>query len=249
MPAHPRHIDILPGSCFVSGMGAKDDERLVTLAVVQALRRLGLRVAAMTPVAADAIRQAGGWTSPHLEHLGRAGSFGLPGPALSPYVLPAAATPVQAAQQAGLRVEAEAIVETYQVLSTWADAIVVEGVGGLCVPLGPSLAVHDVARRLSLPLVIALHADEDAPRRAQCALSLAEANGTQVVAWVATNVTREAAHVLPLLAECLGTPALGTLPGHARTADHAADCLDLQALQQALAVPGRARSRATRTRH
>lgn len=237
MSHRPRPVDFLPGSCFVSGMDVGDNERLATLAMVQALRYLGLRVAAMTPLAVDGFEHAGSWTSPHLELLRRAGSFHFPAPALSPYVLPAASTPLLAAQEAGLQVDAEAVVETFQVLSTWADAIVVEGVGGLSVPLGPLLAVHDVARRLALPLVLALRADDGAPSRARRALALASAGGIEVAGWVATGITPNTADMVAVLADCVGMPALGALPPHARDGADAIAYIDLQAVQQALAVP------------
>lgn len=227
---------VLPGSCFVSGLGEVDDERIATAALVHAFKALGLLVAAMTPMALDGIFQAGRWTSEHLEYLGREGSFGLPGPALSPYVLPPAASPALAAQQAGLRIKGQAVVETYQVLSTWADVIVVEGVGGLGVELGPSLAVHDLVRRLSLPLILAIRPDDDALRRTANAMQLARAKGVRVAGWIATGVTEEAAQALPSLTAALGGPAMAQLPLHAASGKAASEHMDLAALQASLAL-------------
>ena len=181
---------VLPGSCFVSGLGADDGERIATAALIHGLRALGLRVAAMTPMVSDAVLQAGRWTSEHLDALGREGSFELPGPALSPYVLPSAPTPALAAELAGLHIKGQAVIETYDVLATWADVVVVEGVGGLAVRLGPSLAVHDIVRRLALPLVLAIHPDADAPERAMCAKGFASKVGVRIAGWIATDVGR-----------------------------------------------------------
>lgn len=226
----------LPGSCFVSGLGASDDERIAATVLVHGLKALGLLVAAMTPMALDGVFQAGRWTSAHLEHLGREGSFGLPSPALSPYVLPPAATPALAAQQAGLHIKGQAVVETYQVLATWADVIVVEGVGGLEVPLGPSLAVHDVVRHLALPLVLAIRPDESALQRVAGGLHRARAAGVRVAGWIATGVSDESAQALPVLAAVLGQPAMAALPLHAASGQAAARHLDLAALRATLEV-------------
>jgi len=235
---HPRAaLSRSPGSCFVSGMAPDDGEPLAVLALVHALRALGLTVTAMTPLVADATHHAGRWMSPSLDRLSRAGSFGLPAAALSPYVLPRAATPAQAVAQAGAHVEARAVAETYQVLSTWADVVVVEGVGGLDERLGPSLAVHGVAAHLDLPLVLALRPDPGAPKRAERALALAHEHRMRIAGWVATGVTPDGEGMLSLLRERLQMPLLGLLPMDARDGAQAAAHLDGRALCRALEVP------------
>lgn len=231
-------VNRLAGSCFVSGMAATDGEELGAIAIVHALRGLGLHVTAMTPLVRDAVRHAGRWTSPHLDRLARAGSFGLPGPVLSPYLFPPAPSPALAARQAGARVEPQAVVETYQVLSTWADAVVVQGAGGLEEHLGPSLAVHDIAARLGLPLVLTLRADGNAPHRAHRALALARANAVRLAGWLAVGVTSGSKGVMPVITNQLGMEPFGVLPAHLNEGEHAARHLDLQALRRALELPG-----------
>ncbi|VTU24842.1 ATP-dependent dethiobiotin synthetase BioD 1 [Variovorax sp. PBL-H6] len=238
MPARRTLAQALPGSCFVSGMAAGDGEQLGALAVVLALRFLGLRVAAMTPLVADAVQQSGRWSSPRLECLGRASSFGVPPDVLSPYVLPPASSPSAAVQQAGARVEARAVVETYEVLSTWADAVVVAGVGGLDEPLGPALHVHEVAGRLALPLLLTLRADADAPRRARRALDLTRAHGVRLAGWVAMGDTPGNADMRSRVADVLGMAPLGVVPSDARASADAVAHLDLQALHRALGMRG-----------
>lgn len=214
-----------------------DDEPLGALALVHALRRLGLRVVAMAPLVNDAVEQAGVWVSPRLERLRRAGSFGLPGAALSPYVLPRAPSSAGAAQDPGRRVEAQAVVETYQVLSTWADAVVVESAGGLEELLSPHLAVHEVAGRLALPLVLTLRPDADAPRRACRALALARASDVPLAGWLLTGSEPAADPVVGLLTARLGSAPLGALPADASHVAEAAAHIDLHALSRALHLP------------
>jgi dethiobiotin synthetase len=235
---------VLPGSCFVSGLGADDGERIATLAVIRGLRALGLRVAAMTPMVLDGVSRAGHWTSERLDVLGREGSFALPGRALSPYVLPPAPTPADAAIRAGLHIKSEAVVETYQVLATWADAIVVEGVGGLAVRLGPSLAVLNVVRRLALPLVLAIHPDTEAPRRAAAALCSARKAGVRIAGWIATGMGSDRGSdrdsdvpgTLAILTAMMGGQPIAELPLHADSGQAAVRHVELSMLRGALAV-------------
>jgi len=70
------------------------------------------------------------------------------GPAVSPHL---------AAELAGAPIDARALVDSLQAATTTAGAAraVVEGVGGLLVPLGDGFDVRDLAVALGLPLVIA----------------------------------------------------------------------------------------------
>lgn len=246
------------GSCFVTGMDHSDGESLVTLAISHLLRHRGWRIAVMTPAAADGVKKNGSWTSAHLTRLRQAGSFGLPTSALSPYLLPVAASPAEAARAAGLFLDPEAVVDTYQVLATWADAVMVEGVGGLTVPLGPALRVDDVAARLGLPLVIVLRADKAAEARAGQVMALVHARQLVLAGWVATGLDEEASVVTPagetgevrprvdgkdssewlhMAHTRLGVPLLGVIAKGEVDVVAAAGCLDASLLCTALGLP------------
>lgn len=68
------------------------------------------------------------------------------GPAVSPHL---------AAGMAGRAIEPATLVAAAQAAGADADVLVVEGVGGLLVPLGLGYSVRDFARELGLPVVIA----------------------------------------------------------------------------------------------
>jgi dethiobiotin synthetase len=68
------------------------------------------------------------------------------GPPVSPHL---------AAELAGETIEPAALVALARDAAATADVLVVEGVGGLLVPLTPGYSVRDYARELGLPLVVA----------------------------------------------------------------------------------------------
>jgi dethiobiotin synthetase len=68
------------------------------------------------------------------------------GPPVSPHL---------AAELAGEPIDPAALVALARRAAAGADTVVVEGVGGLLVPLTPGYSVRDYARDLGLPLVIA----------------------------------------------------------------------------------------------
>ena len=109
-------------SFVVLGADAGDGQTLVASALVQALCGQGVKAVAMK-------------AAPHgdeLQRLAAASAFGLPPRVLCPP--PGAPT-------------LDAVVDTFRVLATWADAVVLDGAD----PAGPEGA--DVARALGLPFV------------------------------------------------------------------------------------------------
>jgi hypothetical protein len=127
-----------------------------------------------------------------------AASFAVPQHAACPFVLPdgapreglGAAAVAASAQGPGLR--AQPVREAFQVLATWADAVVVAGIGGWLTPpvapgapaTGPLLA--SMCQRLHLPLLLCTRLDAEAPERARRAMKLA---GLRPVAWLAVPST------------------------------------------------------------
>ena len=68
------------------------------------------------------------------------------GPPLSPHL---------AAEQAGTEIDPAAILTAARHAAEEADALVVEGVGGMMVPLTPSYLIRNLAADLVLPVVVA----------------------------------------------------------------------------------------------
>jgi dethiobiotin synthetase len=64
-------------------------------------------------------------------------------------------SPHLAAQLAGVEIEPAELVSAVEAAAAEADAVVVEGAGGLLVPLAPRYSMRGLARDLDLPLVIA----------------------------------------------------------------------------------------------
>lgn len=188
-----------PLAWLVSGLTADDCEDEAALALVARLRAhlapQGGTVAAMTPLTRDGEpRPGGGWHSPRVARLTAAASFAVPQHAACPFVLPAGApreglgAPAVAASPSGPGLRAQPVREAFQVLATWADAVVVAGIGGWLTPpvaagapaTGPLLAA--MCQRLHLPLLLCTRLDAEAPERARRAMKLA---GLRPVAWLA----------------------------------------------------------------
>jgi len=66
---------------------------------------------------------------------------------------------VEAAKRDGVKIDFSRIAESYQRLSARHDFVLVEGVGGLMVPLNGGLLIADLANHLKLPLLVVARPD------------------------------------------------------------------------------------------
>jgi dethiobiotin synthetase len=73
---------------------------------------------------------------------------------VAPYLLREPVAPAEAAKQDGVVIDFDRIRESFDRLSACHDFIIVEGAGGLMVPLAGGMLVADLARRLDLPLLV-----------------------------------------------------------------------------------------------
>jgi dethiobiotin synthetase len=137
---------------FVTGTDTGVGKSVLAAAICAALAARGERVAAIKPVVTGLDEEPGDWPRDH-ELLAAAASAGQSPEEVAPYRFGPPVSPHWGAELAGMTLEP----------GRWrapqgADAVVVEGVGGLLVPLTPGYLVRDLALDLGLPLVIAARA-------------------------------------------------------------------------------------------
>jgi dethiobiotin synthetase len=138
--------------CFITGTDTGVGKTVVAAAIAAALRVRGTRVAAFKPVVTGIDEPEPGRPSDH-ELLGAAA--GVDPAIVTPLRFGPPVSPHLAAEMAGREIDPRALIAAAQAAAAGADALVVEGVGGLLVPLTPSWTVRDLARELGLPVVVA----------------------------------------------------------------------------------------------
>jgi dethiobiotin synthetase len=137
---------------FVTGTDTGVGKTVVAAAIAAALRASGTRVATFKPVVTGTDEADGAQAADH-ELLGRVAA--LPPGAVSPVRLGPALSPHLAAELDGVAIDPAALVAAARTAGRGADVLVVEGVGGLLVPVTRRCLVRDLAVALGLPLVIA----------------------------------------------------------------------------------------------
>ena len=200
---------------FLTGTDTGVGKTLAACALIHALAARGLRVAAMKPVAAGASAAAGTLANDDSRLLIEACGGGLIED-VTPILLAEAIAPHIAAAHAGRAIALEPIRAAYRRIAARApDWLVVEGIGGFVVPLGPRLDSVDVARALAFPVVMVVGLRLGCLNHALLTARAIEASGLAFSGWIANAIDPAMAAAdenVAALVERLRAPLLGRLP-------------------------------------
>ena len=219
---------------FVTGTDTGVGKTLVSLALIAAFRKSGLKVGAMKPIEtgvetegpldAIALRDAAGSTDP------------LATICPQQFALPAA--PNAAASAEDREVDLNAIDAAYATLAKGRDLMVVEGAGGLLVPIQKGWTMADLARRLDLPLLVVARASLGTINHTALTLEVAALKELPVLGVVISHVDgpispADATNLLALK-NFLGSRLIGEIPPLGPTEAPPSDAIDIDALTQRL---------------
>ncbi|MGH2988892.1 MAG: dethiobiotin synthase [Solirubrobacterales bacterium] len=175
----------LPRGIFVTGTDTGAGKSVAAAAVCASLAVRGERVAAFKPAVTGLDEPADGWPPDH-ELLASVAGAGQSPNEVAPYRFGPPASPHLAAELAGARIEPRKLLDAARVAAEEADALVVEGVGGLMVPLTPGYLVRDLAIDLALPVVVAARAGLGTINHALLTIDAARSGGLRVAGVVMT---------------------------------------------------------------
>lgn len=199
---------------FITGTDTGVGKTLVAGALLRQLARRNLSTVGMKPVAAGCEMTASGWINQDVEALRRASTVAAEASLLCPYALPEPVAPHIAAAEAGTHIELAVIGKRFRKLAALADAVVVEGIGGFCVPLSERHDTADLAALLGLPVILVVGMRLGCLNHALLTAEMIRARGLVLAGWVANqidpNMLRPAENIAAL-ASRLPCPRIGTI--------------------------------------
>jgi dethiobiotin synthetase len=200
---------------FVTGTDTGVGKTLVAAGLMHALRRQGLAVAGMKPVASGSKTTPEGLRNEDALALQAAASRPWPYATVNPYTFAPAIAPHIAAAEAGVTVDPAAIERAYRALEAAADVVVVEGAGGFLVPLGPGLSFADLPARLGLEVVLVVGLRLGCLNHAFLTAEAIAARGLRLAGWIGSLVDpgyERPEENLAALRARLTAPCLGVVP-------------------------------------
>lgn len=222
-------------SCFVTGTDTGVGKTLITAALLHALAKTGLRVTGMKPIAAGAELIDGELWNEDVAMLAAASNTNLPRELTTPYLLREPAAPHIAAQLEHVSLDMQHLLDCYQQIAQQSDCVIVEGVGGFCVPINDDVDTADLAVQLGLDVVMVVGLRLGCINHALLTAEAIKARGLNLVGWVANQIDVNMSHQqanLQALEQRLSAPLIGVVPWMAAvSAQVAADKIDISRIK------------------
>lgn len=200
---------------FVAGTDTEIGKTFVTCTLLHAARNRGLTAIGMKPIAAGAETVNGEFINEDAARLRAAGSFDPGLTLLNPYCLTSPIAPHIAAAEEGVRIDAGRIHDAFAALTTQADVVFVEGVGGFRVPLDDDYDTADLARDMGLPVILVVGMKLGCINHALLTAEAIAARGLNLAGWVANRIDPAMLRFeqnLDALRQRLSAPLLGVVP-------------------------------------
>jgi dethiobiotin synthetase len=139
---------------FITGTDTGVGKTFFACKLAALLRESGYRVGVMKPAESGCAEQQGELYPQDAILLKEASASQDPLDKICPYQLREPLAPSMAAQRQGITLEFDKLMDVYDEISSGHDITLVEGAGGLMVPLLPSYTYADFARILKLPIIV-----------------------------------------------------------------------------------------------
>jgi len=234
---------------IVTGTDTGVGKTIVTAALVTALQAHGFDAGIMKPVATG-ISSASHDSDPDwlVSVTGCRDDLEL----VSPYRLNLPAAPWVAARHEGLALDVERILKAFHTLSARHDCLIVEGIGGLLVPLSDDLFIVDLIARMKMPVLIVSRVALGSINHTLLTVECLKRRGIPILGVIFNHLspplqTMELEETVQTILHLSGLQSFGELPfceglpgTWARHRDQLVKAVDTQELLQALKLSARA---------
>src|SRR5918999_4040660 len=144
----------MPKAIFITGTDTGVGKTFFACGLAAFLRDFGYRIGVMKPAETGCAEQEGKLLPEDALRLKEASDSRDPLDKICPYPLREALAPSVAAERQGITLGIDRLMHIYDEISSSHDITLVEGAGGLMVPLLPSYTYADFARVLKLPVIV-----------------------------------------------------------------------------------------------
>lgn len=199
---------------FVTGTDTGVGKTRVACALVARAAETGLRVCGLKPISAGLAPTPDGPRHADALALMAVNPVALAYPQVNPFAFTEAVAPHLAAAAEGRPLVRPAVAAAVRAAAVGLDAVVVEGVGGFVVPLGPDWDTADLAQDLGLPVVLVVGLRLGCLNHALLTREAIARRGLPFAGWVGSAIDpafARSAENLATLGAWLGEPPLGVL--------------------------------------
>jgi dethiobiotin synthetase len=207
---------LMGGGLFITGTDTGVGKTFFACGLAALLKEDGYRVGVMKPAETGCDNGEGKLMPQDAAALKQASACELPLKAICPYQFREPLAPGVAAEREGVRIDIDRLIDIYGEISAAHDVTIVEGAGGLLVPVLPSYTYADFAKVLKLPLIVVAANKLGMINHLLLTLEHASCKGLSVLGYVLNQMEHQPSLAAETNREALvsltGVPCVGELP-------------------------------------
>jgi dethiobiotin synthetase len=139
---------------FITGTDTEIGKTTIASGLAWLLRKNGIKVGVMKPFATSSDVYSNSYRSHDTASLAKAADIKEPDHRLNPVFIQLPASPLMAAEILHKTVDMKMVTKEFGILKKKYDFTVVEGIGGVMVPITKKVSLLDVMKRMKLPTII-----------------------------------------------------------------------------------------------
>ena len=201
---------------FVTGTDTGVGKTFLACGLASWLKNAGYKVGVLKPAETGCQGSDGNLVPQDAVALKEASGCEAPLEKICPYPLRDPLAPSVAAERQGVKVDIDRLCQLYGEIGSAHDLVIVEGAGGLLVPMLPSYTYADFARVLKLPLIVVAANRLGVINHLLLTLEHAACRGLRVLGYVLNQMEPEPSLAAEtnreVLASLTAVPCLGELP-------------------------------------
>ena len=175
---------------FITGTDTGIGKTYIACKLIQQYVAQGYKVVGMKPVAAGCDWVDGEWVNDDVLKLEAASNVKAPRALINPYSFEQPIAPHIAAELEGKTIEIAVIKQAFDELCNLADIVIVEGAGGLLVPLNSTCDMADLAKALNIPIIVVVGIKLGCINHALLTVEAIKARNCLIEGWIANKMDR-----------------------------------------------------------
>ena len=206
-----------PKGYFITGTDTNVGKTVVTACLLALYRKQGIRTGIMKPIETGVDPTCSSEANSDAKFLLKISGNRDTLEEVCPIRLKPAAAPLQAARMANQSLDIDLIMENFRRLQTRHNQMLVEGIGGLMVPLKPNYLVSDLIKDMQLPLIVVSRIALGTLNHTLLTLKVAQEAGIEIAGIILNRQKIRPLNEIELqqtdlIQELSGLPVLGECP-------------------------------------
>lgn len=173
---------------FITGTDTGVGKTFVACQLLRHYAAQGLKVIGMKPIAAGCDLIDGEWVNEDVVKLTAASNVAAPRELMNPYCFNEPIAPHLAAEIAGVEIDIAVIKSAFDQLCTLADVVIVEGAGGVLVPLNHQKNLTDLVLALNIPIIVVVGVRLGCINHALLTFEAIKTRKIRLKGWVANQI-------------------------------------------------------------